>query len=407
VTDAFDDNDSNDDNDAKEHARAPSLLVRGGKQVLAIAGMLGLVAIFAALMLSRDKPEPATMPPPLMVVEDAVEVPAGTPAWGYIRLSVAGTDAPIPPLPVPGRIAVDEARTTRLMAPLGGRVEEVLVRLGQHVQEGEKLLGVRSGALVDLSRDVKLAQTNLNAQRRAFERVKSLVDLKAAAEKDLIGAERELRDAELSLEAAKLKRRSLRVSGSADGRFWILAPRSGAVIERNVMVGQEVGPDRVEPLLTVAELHEVIAIGSVPESDVSGLSLDQAAGVTTSAAPGRVFPGKIEYVSEVVDPLRRTVDVRARVPNAERLLRPNAFVQVAFSPGTGTRLIVPSEALVTDDQRSVVFVQDPATGKLVKRPVLVGRQRDGRVEILKGLDVGETYVSKGALLLLNAVALSK
>jgi multidrug efflux pump subunit AcrA (membrane-fusion protein) len=63
--------------------------------------------------------------------------------------------------------------------------------------------------------------------------------------------------------------------------------------------------------------------------------------------------------------------------------------------------------VVTDDEHSFVFVQlhEPAHG-LQRREVVTGRQREGRVEIASGLLPGETYVGKGALLLLNAIDLA-
>jgi len=96
-----------------------------------------------------------------------------------------------------------------------------------------------------------------------------------------------------------------------------------------------------------------------------------------------------------------------RVPNVEHALRPNAFVQVAFTTSSQPRVLAAAEAVVTDDQRSFVFVQphdQPTT--LQRRPVVAGRQGDGKVEILTGLEPGDTYVARGAILLLNAIDLS-
>jgi multidrug efflux pump subunit AcrA (membrane-fusion protein) len=101
------------------------------------------------------------------------------------------------------------------------------------------------------------------------------------------------------------------------------------------------------------------------------------------------------------------VEVRLRVANPEHMLRPNAFVQVGFAPGAAQRVVVPAEAVVTDDQQSFVFVRGvEQPGTIERREVGLGRQRGGRVEIVRGLEPGETYVTKGAILLLNAVDLA-
>src|SRR5207244_1678917 len=125
----------------------------------------------------------------------------------------------------------------------------------------------------------------------------------------------------------------------------------------SMLAGQEVGPDRPEPLLVVADLAEVIVTADVPEDQVSMLAVGQAAQILSAAAPERSFDGRVEYVGEVVDPTRRMVDVRVRVPNGEHALRPNAFVQVEFATSGEPRVVVPAEAVVSDDQQSFVFVQ--------------------------------------------------
>ena len=133
---------------------------------------------------------------------------------------------------------------------------------------------------------------------------------------------------------------------------------------------------------------------------------NSAAAVTLPSAPGRAYPGTIEWVSQMVDAERHTVDVRVRLKNEDGGLRPNAWVQVAFQPVTTPRIVLPSEAVVTDEQRSVVFVR-AADQSVQRRTVQVGRQRSGRVEVMGGVQAGEKVAVSGALLLLNALALSR
>jgi multidrug efflux pump subunit AcrA (membrane-fusion protein) len=90
-------------------------------------------------------------------------------------------------------------------------------------------------------------------------------------------------------------------------------------------------------------------------------------------------------------------------------LRPNAFAEVTFTdPDTVQKVVVPAEAVVTDGQTAVVFVRQevkPGHFRFSKRVVVPGRSRDGRTEIQTGLKPGETFVSRGAILLLNALDL--
>jgi cobalt-zinc-cadmium efflux system membrane fusion protein len=258
---------------------------------------------------------------------------------------------------------------------------------------------------------VESARAALAVKTAMADRVRDLVGLRAVPEKDLVLAEQERHEAELSLKAAEGKRKSLRLTALDDsGLYWVSATKSGTVVERRALVGMEVGPDRADPLLSIADLSEVIVVADVLERDTAGLNVGQTAKVTDVALGGESLDGKVEYVAQLVDPARRTVAVRVRVPNPENKLRPNAFAQVSFaSADSEKRIVVPAEAVVTDDQKSVVFVKKAVAGgatRLERREVKVGRVRDDRAEITSGLVDGDTYVSRGALLLLNALDLA-
>jgi multidrug efflux pump subunit AcrA (membrane-fusion protein) len=152
-------------------------------------------------------------------------------------------------------------------------------------------------------------------------------------------------------------------------------------------------------------------VADVLERETVGLAVGQKAEVTDVALGGEAVTGTVEYVAPLVDPVRRTVAVRVRVPNPGHKLRPNAFAQVTFAraPGGEHHIVVPAEAVVTDDQKAVVFVRSAAPGgatRLERRTVQVGRVREGQAEIVAGLAEGETFVTRGALLLLNALDLA-
>jgi cobalt-zinc-cadmium efflux system membrane fusion protein len=302
---------------------------------------------------------------------------------------------------------VDETRAGPVFAPVAGRVEQVVVHLGQEVKPGDRLVAIRSSSLPELGREAESARAALAVKSALVERLRDLVALRAVPEKDLIVAQQEKREIELTLKAAEGKRRSLHL-GHLDpsGLFWLTAPRKGTVVERAALMGMEVGPDRTEPLVQVAELDEVIVVADVLGSDTEDLKSGQTAQVSEVNARATPVEGKIEYVADFVDPIRRTIAVRIRVPNPEHRLRPNAFVQVTFATHTAPAVQVPSEAVVTDDQKSIVFIKTGGSDKnsrLERREVRIGRSRDGKTEILGGLTEGQTFVSRGALLLLNAL----
>ena len=152
--------------------------------------------------------------------------------------------------------------------------------------------------------------------------------------------------------------------------------------------------------------HEVLVLADVQEIDAYDVRVGGQVTIRTRAG-GVTRSGTIERISEVVDPKRRTVELRIRAANADRALRPNAFVDVELqSDPTQKRVRVPADAVVTDGQSSVVFVSR-GDGKLERVTVHSGPPADGEVELRAGLDAGSRYVRKGAILLLNQLSLEQ
>jgi membrane fusion protein, heavy metal efflux system len=374
-------------------------------------GLGALVGLGVAMFQILNRQDPATAPSAVEIRDGAVVMGRDAAQLRYLSVQVAEESEALAPPPAPARVTVDESRAAPVFASLAGRVEQVVVQLGQEVRPGARLLAIRSAGLPDLGRDIELARAGLSVKRTAVERVRDLVDLRAVPQKELLLAEQELREAEIALRTAEGKRRSLRIGGGGaldeSGLYWVTAPRAGTVVERRALVGMEVGPDRDQALLTVADLDAVMVVADLLESDVTGIQPGQKA-LVTGAAPGESpAEGTVAYVADVVDPLRRTVAVRVRVPNTDRRLRPNAFAQVTFLPPPISRVVVATEAVVSDGQQPVAFVriEDGSSHRFERRPVRVGRTRGGKTEILEGLKPGESYVERGALLLLNAIDL--
>jgi cobalt-zinc-cadmium efflux system membrane fusion protein len=384
------------------HVPAPRGVSRRAVMVTAAGVALTLLGWLGLRARSHDGPAP---PPPVAAAGDAVTLTEGAPQWSYLELAVAEEQPALAPPPVPGRVEFDEKRSAAAGSPLPGRVEEVRVRLGDQVKAGDRLLAVRSGALADLDRELESARSEVAAKTRVAERARELVALRAAPEKEQLEAEEDLRHAQLAQKAASAKRDSLNAAIDGDTRFWITAPQNGTVVELAVSAGQEVGPDRERPLLRLSNIDQVLVLTDSQEQDAYDLHV--GAPVTVRTPVGDVTrPGVVERVSEVVDPQRRTVEVRVRVQNADHLLRPNAFVEVALAPDASQRRVrVPADAVVSDGAQSVVFVTRE-TGRLERTPVTVGRRREGEVELRGGLDPGTRYVAKGAILLLNQLELA-
>lgn len=373
---------------------------RLGLLTLALAGAAGSWVLLAG---NSKKPEAAPM---RLAAGNGVDLPSAAPQWKYIELAVAEAAPPLPALPNPGRVGFDGQRTSAVGTPLAGRIDRVVVRLGDRVEKGARLFSVRSGEMAELERDREMARAEVAVKQKLVERTRDLVRMQATAEKEQLAVEAELKAAELGMQAAQSKVQSLKVAAEGPNLFWVTAPRRGVVVDIDAYANQEVASGRDKPLVQISDLDEVMVMAYVSEKDSA--EVKEGSEVEIRAQAGSVVrTGKVEHVSDVVDPERRAVEVRIRVANPDRVLRPNSLVEILFAPPAGVKRVhVPAGAVVTDGQRSVVFVAKNAQ-HLERVSVTVGRQREGEVELLAGLEPGTRYVSRGALLLLNEVELAE
>ncbi len=358
--------------------------------------------LIAGLAMSCSAGKAQKPTPAFRVEKNVVSVTRKGPVAFETTEAKQGPSLPLPP--VTARITAVESLTSPSFAPLAGRVVEAKVRLGDHVEKGQELVLIRTADLPTLEREVRSAELAVNTRSASVERMRALVESRAGAQHDLILAQSELEEAKLASQAAKARLKSLQISRAEDDTaYWVLANRSGTVIQLESTPGGQVGPDRGEPVATVADLEQVLAVADVPQRDAVDLQKGSEARVFPSGAAGEWLPGTVEVVSEVVDPERQTVPVRVRIDNAGHKLRPNAYVDLAFRNARGrTLVILPAVSVVRDGPNAVVFV-DRGNGSYVKRAVVVGRRSRDSVEVVSGVSPGERVVTTGALLLVNAI----
>jgi len=374
--------------------------------------ILGLLLGGATVALVRVgvRPQPTALAPTFQVKvqEGTVSIPDQSVVPFSFDTAPVELSAPLPPSQVTARVATMESKTAPCYAPLEGRIAEVSVRIGDRVKQGQRLMLVRSGELAALERDMKAAQLSIRTKQALVERLRLLVESRAAPQADLMVAESELNEARLTASAAEAKVRSLGVQSQPDVGYWVLAARSGNIVQLDAQSGKQVGPDRDHPVATIAELDEVLVLADVPQSDITGLQVGATALVRAPGDSGEPITGKVDVISAVVDPERQTVPVRIRVQNTAHRLRAYAFVEASFQATSTERVIIaPAQGVVSDGLTSIVFLVSADGHSYQRRPVKLGRRSSDKVEVLEGLRPGDRIVTRGALLLLNALAGSK
>ena len=305
-----------------------------------------------------------------------------------------------------GTIEFDEEHTARLAAPVPGRVVQLLVQAGDRVDADQSLVALESPEVKAAQAEYVRADGDSRLARKTAERATRLRAAQAIAEKDYLQAEEDAQKAAADFAHARAQLERLRVApGEPSSRYLLRSPLAGTVVERKALVGMEASAESAEPLVVVSDLSRVRVMVRVPERQLPLLQPGQAVAVRVDAYP-QEFTGTVAAVGDVIEDATRTVPVRCTVPNPDRLLKPAMFARVTLKAPPGLRLtVVPSHALLSDGQHFRVLVR-AADGRLESRPVEVGAQVDGLVQVLSGLRVGEEVVSEGALFAAQQLASS-
>jgi membrane fusion protein (multidrug efflux system) len=159
-----------------------------------------------------------------------------------------------------------------------------------------------------------------------------------------------------------------------------------------VSLGALVGPTVV--VTTLDDTDPVNVDFDVPETALGRLAEGLPVEARSAAWPDTTFHGAVASIDTRVDPVSRTVTVRARIANPDGLLRAGMFLTVKLLRRDVTALVIPEQAIVPEQSRQFVLVVLDG-GTVEKRPVTTGRRRPGQVEVLSGLEEGELVIAEG------------
>lgn len=378
---------------------------RGQLRWWGLAAIGGVAIVGAAMAVKPASPPPDRKSPDLTVDQQTIAVREGAPQWKFLELAQVGAVDAHWTDPVPARITIDESLSSKVGVPVEGRVTRVLVELGETVRAGQPLFEVASPAIDELRGARAQAQAELDAAKTALERIEATVASRALPAKEAVEARQRVRSAQLALQLADSKLASVRATPGTQALV-VTAPRAGVLVEKNVLVNQQVQPDDAA-LMTVADLSSVWVVADVFESQSLDIRPGGAAEVTSPSLPGETLTGKVLMLSSVGDPERHTLPVRVKLANADKRLRPNVYARVRFAvQSQGAENEIPATAIVSDGEKQYVYVQD-APGHFARREVVAGSAHEGRMPVIKGLSRGETIVAEGAILLDNQIAISQ
>jgi cobalt-zinc-cadmium efflux system membrane fusion protein len=306
-----------------------------------------------------------------------------------------------------GRVVWNDDMTVRIFAPFAGRVTQIAANPGQQVKAGTPLATIASPDYGQAQAEARKAATDYSLAERTVSRVRDLFEHGAAARKEVDSAEADF--ARAASEKSRTTGRMAMYGGAAgeiDQSYRLKTPIDGTVVEKNINTGQEVRPDQMlanvpqlaAPLFTVTDPRQMWVYLDVSEEALPMIREGRPLTVRCRAYPNQVFRGKVELITDGMDPVTRTVKIRGVVDNTERLLKSEMYVSIELPEELKPGIQISACAVFLKGDKHFVFVQD-APGQFALRQVTLGAEREGHVIVLEGLKQGQTVVTAGSLLL--------
>jgi membrane fusion protein (multidrug efflux system) len=260
-------------------------------------------------------------------------------------------------------------------------VREVHFHDGQGVRKGDPIV-----TLVQDEERARLAEARalLAEQEREVRRIEGLVASKSLSRNQL--------DERITLRDVALARVAAAEAALADRS--IRAPFDGVLGLRGASPGALVTPQTV--ITTLDDVAMLRLDFPVPSLLLEKLRVGSPVEAATPALPGRAFRGEVIGIDPRVNPVDRSVLIRARVENRDLLLKPGLLMNVDLRHAQHRGIVIPEEAVVQYQREHYVMRIDPADGnRVARRDIRVGLRSPGSVEVTEGLAAGDLVVAEG------------
>lgn len=365
-----------------------------------IAGAL-LVALLLTHGFGLFTPQPSAPETPLLVHRgEQIVIPEGSPLRQRLTVAPAQSQPVSGNLVVPGAVESDPARTAVVLSPLAGRIEAVKVALGDRVTSGQVLALIDSADLAQAYDDDDKADSALKLATKNLERQEGQQKIGAASDRDLDQARGDHVQALAEYQRTQARLKAIGAGAEHHPRTNLLAvraPFAGSVTALSIAPGNMLN-DPTQSIMTVADLSTVWVTAYVAEKDLAAVAKGQQARVTLPAYPDETLEGTVLFVSDVVEPDSHRNKLRIAFPNPRYALRPNMFTTVTLSAPQQPRVVLPTSALLMNNDRTSVFVAT-APWTFERRIVDPQLEEGTSVAIRSGLAAGEQVVIRGGILL--------
>ncbi|MCC6795065.1 MAG: efflux RND transporter periplasmic adaptor subunit [Candidatus Hydrogenedentes bacterium] len=299
-----------------------------------------------------------------------------------------------------GEIRLNADKVAHVTLPVKGYAQEIRKSLGDAVTQGEVLATFKSRELAEARAAYVAAQARLGIAQTKLKREKSLFEQKVSPQQDYLDAERDVAETSISMQAAEQQLRTLgyedadfksigKQSKDAYTRFVLQSPMAGTIIEKHISLGELVAADTT--VFIVADTSGVWADFTVTQDDLARVRVGQKIAVVTDAGNAPT-DATVSYVGPVMNSDTRSALARVVMDNAKGDRVPGQFVTGKILVDSyDAAVLVPPSAVQSVDGVPSVFVK--VEGGFETRPIKTGRSTDDGLEVVSGLQAGETYAN--------------
>lgn len=290
-----------------------------------------------------------------------------------------------------GAVEYDERKLHTVNTKISGWVETLYVNFtGEMVTKGQPLFSIYSPELVTTQREYLLA---LNARDKVGS--SSYETIREGGNSLLEATRQRLEYWDIPESAIE----QLEETGEIKKAVTLRAPASGMVLHKNAVAGDFIKAGT--GAYRIADLSTIWVQASVYDHEVPWLAEGQPAEMELSYQPGTTYRGTVEYIYPSLEERSRTVQVRLSFDNPDLVLKPGMYANVRIrTRPVEDATVIPNEAIIRTGERNMVFIAR-GEGAFEPREVTLGREggeRNNEIEILSGLEPGETVVTSAQFL---------
>lgn len=334
-----------------------------------------LAALAAAIMLSACEEKKAEAP-----AEERPILTAMVQSRPEVVLNFPGT--------------VEPQVSTQKAFRVPGQVVARNVNVGDTVRKGDVLAVLDTAQLKE---GVRSAEASVTGAQSQLANAQSVDDRANALAKEGFASPAQLDSASQSLTAANANLESAQAQLSKAreqlGYAQLIADYDGIVTASNIEVGETVAAGA--PAITIARPDLRDAVIDVPDDVVGRIAAGDVFDISTLLQPDRKIEGKVREIAPSADKLTHTVRVRISIGNAAEIFRIGTTIEASARKTGGVTILVPSDAVMSDDGKLTVWKFDPASSKVIRTTIEAGEAPGTSYVVKSGLKSGDLVAVAG------------